>query len=97
MNIGKPNFAGNNHTKGCRPPISHRYKTEWQKNQFPKRLWHSSTALIIVIGDSIVPALRRCQHVWKNYFKYTINLSISSDHVEGILWRAQNISLPYTK
>ena len=56
----------------------------------------SSATPIIIIGDSIATGLRRYQHIWRNYFKDVLNLGIGGDHVENVLWRAWNISLPCT-
>ena len=48
------------------------------------------------IGDSIVTGLRGYGHIWRNYFKNALNLGISGDRVEIILWRARDISLQNT-
>ena len=46
----------------------------------------------IIIGDSIVAGLTRYTNVWNNRFgNRFINLGISEDRVENILWRARDI------
>ena len=46
----------------------------------------------MIIGDSIVAGLTRCTNIWKSYFgNRFINLGISEDRVENILWRSRNI------
>ena len=61
-----------------------------------KKLLKDYAAHIIIIGDSIATGLRRYRHIWKNYFKAAINLGISGDCIENVLWRAQDISLQQT-
>ena len=56
----------------------------------------NSAAPIIITGDSNATGLRRYRHIWRNYFKGAINLGISGDRVENVLWRARNISLQQT-
>ena len=47
----------------------------------------------IIIGDSIVAGLTRYSNIWNNLFGNSfINLSISGDRVENVLWRAREIS-----
>ena len=36
------------------------------------------------------------EDIWKNYFRDALNLGISGDRVENVLWRALDISLPHT-
>ena len=46
----------------------------------------------MIIGDSIVAGLTRCTNIWKSYFgNRFINLGISEDRVENILWHSRNI------
>ena len=46
----------------------------------------------IIIGDSIVAGLRRYTNIWNNLFgDRFINLGISGDRVENVLWRARGI------
>ena len=46
----------------------------------------------IIIGDSIVAGLTRYTNVWNNLFgNRFINLGISGDRVENVLWRARDI------
>ena len=90
-------FTRSNHTKSCRLPVPHFHKLGWQETHtFHKKLLKNSAAPTIIIGDSIVTGLRRYRHIWKNYFKDAINLSISGDRVENVLWRARDISLQQT-
>ena len=90
-------FTRSNHTKSCRLPVPRFHKLGWQETHtFHKKLLKNSAAPIIIIGDSIATGLRRYQHIWKNYFKDVINLGISGDCVENVLWRAQDISLQQT-
>ena len=70
-------------------------KLGWQETYFPKKLLKKSSAPII-IGDSIATALRRYRHIWRNYFEDALNLVVSGDRVENVLWRTRDISLPYT-
>ena len=63
---------------------------------FQKRLLKNSVAQIIIIRDSIATGLRRCWHIWKNYFKDAFNLGISGDCDENVLWKARDISLSHT-
>ena len=46
----------------------------------------------IIIGDSIVAGLTRYTNIWNNLFGNSfINLGISGDYVENVLWRAREI------
>ena len=46
----------------------------------------------IIIGDSIVAGLTRYTNIWNNLFGNSfINLGISGDRVENVLWRAREI------
>ena len=46
----------------------------------------------IIIGDSIVAGLTRYTNIWHNLFgNRFINLGISGDRVENVLWRARDI------
>ena len=46
----------------------------------------------IIIGNSIVVCLRRYTNIWNNLFgNRFINLGISGDRVENVLWRARDI------
>ena len=45
----------------------------------------------IIIGDSIVGGLTRYTTVWNNLFKRFINLGISGDRLEYVLWRPRDI------
>ena len=46
----------------------------------------------IIIGDSIVAGLTRYTNIWNNIFSNSfINLGISGDRVENVLWRAREI------
>ena len=48
----------------------------------------------IIIGDSIVAGLTRYTNVQNNVFgNRFINLGISGDRVENVLWRARDMSL----
>ena len=48
----------------------------------------------IIIGDSNVAGLTRYTNVWNNIFSNRfINLGISGDRVENVLWRARDMSL----
>ena len=49
----------------------------------------------IIIPDSIVAGLTRCNDVWKNLFgSGFINLGIYGDRVEHVLWRVRDIIFP---
>ena len=90
-------FTRNNHTKSCRLPVSRLHKLGWQEtNTFQKKFFKNSAASIIITGDSITTGLGRYRHIWKNYFKDTLNLGISGNRVENVLWRARDISLQNT-
>ena len=43
----------------------------------------------LLLGDSIIAGVVRCQIVWKKYFVLlnTMNLGIGGDRVENVLWR----------
>ena len=48
----------------------------------------------IIIGDSILAGLTRYSNIWNNLFgNRFINLGISGDRVENVLWRARDIPL----
>ena len=53
----------------------------------------------IIIGDSIMAGLTRYTNIWNNLFgNRLINLGISGDRVENVLWRSRDIpSLPSLK
>ena len=90
-------FTRNNHTKICRLPVPRVHKLGWQETHtFHKKLLKNSAAPIIIIGDSIAKGLRRYRPIWRNYFKDTLNLSISGDRFENDSWRVRDISLPHT-
>ena len=84
-------FTRNNHNKSCRLPVSGMHKLGWQE-----KLLKNSAAPIIVIVDSIATGLRGYRHIWRNYFKNVLNLGISGDRAENVLWRARDISLRHT-
>ena len=56
----------------------------------------NSAAPIIIIGALIPTGLKRYGHIWKNYFKDVLNLGVSGDRVENVLWRPRDISLQQT-
>ena len=86
-------FTRSNHTKSCRLLVPCFHKLGWQEtDMFHKKLLKNSAAPIIIIGNSIATGLRRYQHIWKNYFKDAINLGISGDRAENVLWRVCDIS-----
>ena len=97
MNGDAQSVTGNNHAKSCRSPVLRIHKT-WvaRKTYIPEKTLKNSDAPIIITGDSIATGLRRYKHVWRNYFKDAVNLGISGDHVENVLWRARDISLQHT-
>ena len=69
----------------------------WIKTHYyQKELLRKSYASVVVIGDSIVAALRRYPTVWRNFIlQYkTVNLRIEGDHIENVLWRINDIVLP---
>ena len=46
----------------------------------------------ILIGDSIVAGLSRCQNIWNGNFSFdTLNCGIGGDKVQNVLWRAHNL------
>ena len=95
MNRDAWSFTGNKQPKSCRPLVSCMHKPGWQETHTFRKSLKNSTALIIIIGDSIAASLRRYGHVWRNYFKDVLLLGISGDRVENVSWRARDISLPH--
>ena len=90
-------FTKTNHSKSCRLRVARFHKLGWQETHtFHKKLLKNSAAPVIIIVDSIATGLRRYRYIWKNYFKDAINLGISGDRVENVLWRARDISLQQT-
>ena len=89
-------FTGSNHTKSCRLPVPCFHKLGWQEiHTFHKKLLKNSAAPTIIIADSIATGSRRYHHIWKNYLKDALNLGISGDGVENVLWRVRDISLQH--
>ena len=62
-----------------------------------KKFLKNFAAPIIAIGDSIATGLRKYRHIWRNYFKDALNLGISGDRVENVLWGEWEIFLPHKK
>ena len=93
-------FTRNNHTKSCRLPVPRLHKLGWQEtNTFLKKLFKNSAASIIIIGESVTTGLGRYRHIWKNYFKDTLNLVISGDRVmesARYFFTKRNIVCDYT-
>ena len=50
----------------------------------------------LLIGDSIIYGLSRYKNVWNKYFGFskTVNLGISGDKTQHVLWRAENLVIP---
>ena len=68
---------------------------EWTKEH--ERLVEESKrsdADIVLIGDSIVRHYNKYPHVLKKYFKKAINLDISGDCTQHVLWRLKFGLLP---
>ena len=83
-------FTRSNHTKSSRLPVPCFHKLGWQETHaFHKKLQKNSAAPIIIIGDSIATGLRRYRNIWKNYFKDVLNLGISCDRIDNVLWRVE--------
>ena len=86
MTIDARRFTKSNHTKSCRFPVP-RFQDGRKHIRSTKNFWktlpHQS-------------GLKRCGHIWKNYFKDVLNLGVSGDRVENVLWRPRNISLQQT-
>ena len=91
-------FTRDNHIKGCRLSVPRIHKLGWQETHTFQKKKHlkSSAAPIILIGELIATGFRRYRHIWRNYFKDSLNLGISGNCVENVLWRARDISLTYT-
>ena len=51
-----------------------------------------STPSTIVIGNTIAAGLSRFSHVWYNFFRNALNLSIGGDGTEHVIWRVDNLS-----
>ena len=69
------------------------YNNKWLKIQ-QNHYFHIKQENInsIIIGDSIVAGLTRCTNIWNNLFgSRLINLGISGDRVENVLWHARDI------
>ena len=51
---------------------------------------------MILIGESIVAGLSRYPTFWKKYLQplNSINLGISGDRIENVLWRSTNLAIP---
>ena len=66
--------------------------------------WHRNHCLTmkvtnhnrLLLGDSIIARLARYQTVWRKYLVSlnTMNLGVSGDSVEYLLWRAISLPLP---
>ena len=55
-------------------------------------------ASVVLCGDSIIAGLTRYSSVWNKYFKplNALNCGIGGDQTQHVLWRMENIVLPYT-
>ena len=53
-----------------------------------------ASASLIIIGDFLVPGLRRHIYIWKKYFLNLVDLCIGGNWVQHILWGAGNIDIP---
>ena len=74
-----------------------RSKTGWIETHYhQKESLGKSYASVVVIGDSIVAALKRYQTVWRNFISQykTVNLGIGGHRIENVLWRINDIVLP---
>ena len=97
MNRDARSVTSNNHTKSYRLPVPLIHKPGWQETHtFQSKLSKNSAAPFIIISDLMATGLRRYRHIWRNYFKDTLNLGISGDSVENVLRRARDILLQHT-
>ena len=74
-----------------------RCKSGWIWNTLPpKELLRKSCVSVVVIGNSVIPCLRRYPVVWRTFFsRYkTINLGIGGDRTENVLWCVNDIAVP---
>ena len=74
-------------------PSERFYRNNWLKihHNHCFQVKHENISSII-IGDSIVAGLMWYTNIWKNLFGNSfINLGISGDRVENVLWRARDL------
>ena len=56
----------------------------------------SSSASVLLIGDSLIRGLARYPKVWNQYFSplKTLNFGLSGDKTQHVLWRIKNGEIP---
>ena len=80
-------------------PASHDNKPGWHKlhNKHATVAYNNTSQKdIMLIGDSIVAGLSRCNDVWANYFTDAINLGIGGDMIQNVLWRLRNTRINHS-
>ena len=80
----------------CTIPSDRYYKAGWHDtHRKHKSIVKASQSEVIFLGDSIVAGLSRYPNVWSKYFGSlnALNLGISGDRTQHVLWRARNLVL----
>ena len=56
----------------------------------------TSSAGVLLMGDSLVQGLKRYPEVWNRYFEHskTINFGLGGDRTQNVLWRVENGGIP---
>ena len=78
------------------PKPSGRDKSGWYvDHDNDVEITNTSTAGILVIGDSLVKGLERYPKIWNRYFESmnSLNFSIRGDRTENVLWRVENTNI----
>ena len=50
-----------------------------------------STAVTLLLGDSIIKGLNRYKGTWYKYFPNSFNFGISGNYTENVMWRVLNL------
>ena len=80
-------------------PVSRDYRIGWiDHHNGNKDTALQSKSNILIIGDSIVSGLTRYKDIWYKYFgkNHALNFGIPGDHIENVLWRLIDLTLPDT-
>ena len=79
-------------------PLVRNGKFSWY-NTFRKHVTKSTSSTnvkLVLIGDSIIANFDKCCDIFDKFFLpfRTLNLGISGDKIQNVLWRVYNITLP---
>ena len=78
-------------------PASRSSKLGWYE-KFREQIFllNDSPSNILLMGDSLISNISKCQDVWSEYFSKhsTLNFGIPGDKIQDLLWRRKNLRFP---